>query len=331
MNRLIVYTWSDASDPNYFLQTLESNVNTAVIILGPEESWIKVPPYHKDITDFWNKIDSILVNNNNTLDILIGTNDYKSKLISSKVNVHCWPTGWLSSSYQRFHEYNTQFVQELVDIKYPFVSMINVPRRHRCCLMDELSRLNLISMGSISWNMLVSEIYGYVYPWKFWEETILHVDDFYNKNKKDQYTVPEAYKKSFIDLVSETSVDQIFLTEKTARPLFHKKPFIVQGAANFHKYLTTLGFILYDEIIDYSFDQEVDSEIRSRMIVQEIEKIAKNGNYNDLRKKIHEKIEFNYSKFCSIALDKTLLPKILLDNLVAGDRYTHRITEMYSV
>ena len=52
------------------------------------------------------------------------------------------------------------------------------------------------------------------------------------------------------------------------------KPFLVVGAKGFHQHLVRLGFQLYDEIFDYSFDEEDTDEARCEGIAKNIKKIS---------------------------------------------------------
>ena len=62
-----------------------------------------------------------------------------------------------------------------------------------------------------------------------------------------------------------------------------KKPFIVFSCVDFHKMLSELGFKLYDEVIDYSFDSEPNIEIRAEKFTKNVSKIVeldKQATYN---------------------------------------------------
>ena len=48
--------------------------------------------------------------------------------------------------------------------------------------------------------------------------------------------------------------------EKTAKAIGNFKPFIVIGCQDWYKYFTSFGFVLYDELFDYSFIQYGEAE-----------------------------------------------------------------------
>tara|TARA_B100000287_G_scaffold370733_1_gene368349 strand:+ start:1153 stop:2043 length:891 start_codon:yes stop_codon:yes gene_type:complete len=68
---------------------------------------------------------------------------------------------------------------------------------------------------------------------------------------------PMEYWESVIDLVGEPYTHHgASVTEKTFKPLFWQKPFLILGGQGIHTFLKNEGFELYDEIFDYSFDNE---------------------------------------------------------------------------
>lgn len=68
----------------------------------------------------------------------------------------------------------------------------------------------------------------------------------------------QYYKQIFCDVVCETyfSGDTFFMTEKTMRPIMFKRPFIVQGPANYLKNLKKLGFKTFDCWWDEGYDED---------------------------------------------------------------------------
>ena len=64
------------------------------------------------------------------------------------------------------------------------------------------------------------------------------------------------YKDITIEIVAETSQtsDNFYITEKTLRPIAHGKLFLVIGSPEFEQNLKNLGFDIFDDIIDKSYD-----------------------------------------------------------------------------
>ena len=145
------------------------------------------------------------------------------------------------------------------------------------------------------------------------------------EKKLDSYIIPPQYFNSFFDAVSECTAETIIISEKTIKPLFYKKPFIVFAAPGFHKYLKEIGFELYNEIIDYTFDSEIDREKRADLFATELKKI------NDLdtvkkRKRVYKmlkpKIDRNYENMLKVIADETYIPeqvKLLMSQINDND------------
>ncbi len=75
----------------------------------------------------------------------------------------------------------------------------------------------------------------------------------YNYNHNDGL---ETYSKIFVDIVSESHVSGVtfYPTEKTARPIWLKKPFITFASKNYLEYLRQMGFRTFGDFWDESYD-----------------------------------------------------------------------------
>ena len=105
------------------------------------------------------------------------------------------------------------------------------------------------------------------------------------------------------------------MTEKTIKAFFYEKPFLVHSVKGYYEWLTSNGFVLYDELFNYSFDKEEDMK-RIKMFVDECKRILdmkltdliyiistlkdKLKHNNDLCRKINNKIYGNGTKIESI-------------------------------
>tara|TARA_B000000532_G_scaffold243948_1_gene241623 strand:+ start:1167 stop:2351 length:1185 start_codon:yes stop_codon:yes gene_type:complete len=130
-------------------------------------------------------------------------------------------------------------------------------------------------------------------------------DELKNKmqNKFDafQMCVPLEYVQSCADLVTESFVgDSLSYTEKTWKPIALKKPFLLMSGKNAHKYLKVMGYELYDELFDYSFDDK-DFNTRFSSIIDQVKTLCKISTKEFAEQisdeKIKSKIEYNYSHF----------------------------------
>jgi GDP-D-mannose 3',5'-epimerase len=202
---------------------------------------------------------------------------------------------------------------------YLYVNYNNKPRLHRCMLVDELFRTKLNEFGRISWNQLttirpdnISDVLGnYTYEFKCWKEEYINIDSYRDSEKihTDEYSPLLTQPNALIELVSETSKEVAFITEKTFRPILLEQPFICLGAVNQNLDLVKYGFELYDEIFDYSFDSKPNLEDRIKGIIENLNKI-KDEDYYQLYNLLEPKIKRNKERMFSLLENDPFNPYI---------------------
>jgi len=90
------------------------------------------------------------------------------------------------------------------------------------------------------------------------------------------------------------------MTEKTWKPIVYKRPFLLLGVPEINQTLKDLNFELYDEIFDYSFDNEPDDLKRLHMFWEQIDRYINLDPkiFNDKLKVLDEKLEHNRKTYC---------------------------------
>lgn len=212
---------------------------------------------------------------------------------------------------------NEKYYNKNSEITKIYISMNHRAHRHRCILLDTLAEYNMIDKGFISWHDVDRDPYEF----KYWKPKILKFKDGFLK-KNTQHTLPNIYSNALINLVSESTTETVFVTEKTYHAIFAEKPFIIHGAPGIHQYLNNLGFELYDEIFDYSFDEIKDDKRRAEMIVKNLKKLeGKNLNY--LKKILDIKAKHNKQ----IAMDIIKSQEYIPDEVYGLKYYADTIKE----
>jgi len=210
------------------------------------------------------------------------------------------------------------------DFIYPFINLNNKSHNHRCALIDNISEQGLLDTGIVSWNRF--PFINTHYPFKHYDNSYRSVgDNFYTV--QDSFFFCEQQNKSFLQVIGEATDSVPFITEKTVVPILLKKPFVVLSLPNYHQYLKHLGFEIYDEIIDYKFDNCIDLDLRAKQLVENLHNL-KNENLNMLYKKLYPKIEYNYNRACEIIKDITYVPKIIQNRV---KELTNDNTDFYDV
>ena len=281
--------------------------NVSKVVLFSETEW-EIQSLTKDIVDKFKQ-------NNIDLQVMYCSNydSYYEKLLPelglTTDNVTFWGTYWLNWSLENLR-WVDEFRNPALDtekFKYPFISLNNRSHIHRCVFIDELAKHNLIDKGIVTWVKHLNE--NPKYPYQHFDNRQLLLDDDF-KTKLDSFLIPKEYNQSLFHVVVEATHKCAFLSEKTATPIFLKKPFFVLSAPGFHKHLVNLGFKLYDEIIDYSFDEIDDLHIRTEKFVSNIPKLL-NLNLKETYELLRPKLEYNYNRAIEITKDVTYIPKLI--------------------
>jgi hypothetical protein len=106
---------------------------------------------------------------------------------------------------------------------------------------------------------------------------LLNARDGYDKkiyNYNDPLT--GVYQHIFVDIVAETHVlgSTFFVTEKTLRPMWLKKPFIIFGSCDYLLYLRQMGFKTFGNFWDEEYDG-YEGPDRFKRILSLIDELAK--------------------------------------------------------
>lgn len=102
-----------------------------------------------------------------------------------------------------------------------------------------------------------------------------------NHHWSDGYPSKDLYQFSWLELVSETLGEHgLFVTEKTIKPIATKTPFLILSTPGYLAYLKSFGFKTFDSVIDESYDNQTDVNVRAKMIVEQLLKISETGAQN---------------------------------------------------
>lgn len=171
-----------------------------------------------------------------------------------------------------------------------FVSLARIPRPSRVLLTQEYYKRNIFKKGIISCHTdlvgsnyqilnLIDDRFKIYFPAKITEEGNLtreQASQFHNLyfcNAIFNIVLESSFEKmSFED--SPCYWDRLFITEKTIKAFaYHQIP-IFLATMNHVKKLRELGFDVFDDIVDHSYDLEPNVEYRIQKIADEIERIC---------------------------------------------------------
>lgn len=321
--------WDNFSfDPKKFKTLVNSfEKNSTVNFFAAEEYEIKLNNGQRG----WEIINE--VQNNILWNFVFGSSDTKYYLgryqKETRQSTSLWPTFFINRSYYYLKD---ETIKPKKDIRYFFISMMNLPREHRCFLMDNIVRYKFKKLA-LTWHHV-----DFDYNWKYWKPKKLQLSDvlFSEVHSENQthnnfvpliHNLPTEFNQSLFSLVSESSIDRIFITEKTAIPLLMAQPFIVQGALGFYSYLKDLGFELYTELFDYSFDSNPNYIERTESILENIKSLKKK-DWNLLYSLVYEKTLRNRNRAIAIAQDSNFIPSLVLNNDYANKIYSKELSAL---
>lgn len=87
----------------------------------------------------------------------------------------------------------------------------------------------------------------------------------------------KIYEDSVINIITETTFtsNKVFLSEKTFHPIINLQPFIFFASNGQLQELRNLGFKTFGHVIDESYDEEMDSKKRFKMVCDELLRLSK--------------------------------------------------------
>jgi hypothetical protein len=116
---------------------------------------------------------------------------------------------------------------------------------------------------------------------------------------------PSEWWQSYIDLVQENKVCVAnYLSDKSCKPLYWKKIFITIGGPNWYREFERMGFKLYDELFDYSFDSNPLFEDRWKNIMRQCDKILDMAplEIERIETILQPKLEYNAKRIRELAI-----------------------------
>ena len=127
----------------------------------------------------------------------------------------------------------------------------------------------------------------------------------------------EYYQKCLFNIVTETHFNQIeyecssmFLTEKILKPMVYKQIPILIGPFHLIRLMRNLGFDMFDDIVDHSYDEIVCSDTRMVAAINEVNKI--NDKYsvqdvNTLGVQLDDRLKANVDRLRSFNIYKDII------------------------
>ena len=125
-----------------------------------------------------------------------------------------------------------------------------------------------------------------------------------------------VYHASWYSLVTETWPDSYhFFTEKTAKPLFAKRPFFMFGTCGMLKKLRSYGFCTFGAVFDESYDSIEDNTLRYQTAYFEAKRIALDYHAQDVYHTLRPELEFNHYLILDNKRNETPLKEFIINSI----------------
>ena len=291
------------------IEELVKTKNLKVIFFNEHESYNNLKESISELSIIINNKglneDQFYVINNN-----INIYDIKKEL---KTNINVFKTDYLLEQYPNI------LVREIdlninYDKEWMFLCHNKKPKTHRLDILTLLKYENLLEYGLVDYSITYGKINRQKILDEIKDKTFIKIDEtndklindyveirtikknsYYEKNeytfgnngdtRNDIIGAMEQYEKTYFNIVTESHYEEIdiHITEKTFKPFYlYQYPLFVAS----HNHVKTLkkyyDFYLFDDLIDHSYDDEVDSTERLYKIVKEIKRLSNMRNEIDL-------------------------------------------------
>lgn len=128
----------------------------------------------------------------------------------------------------------------------------------------------------------------------------IHGDKKLDNTKNQIHDVPvELHKNSYFYIVTETKYNtqpELHISEKIFKPILCLQPFIAVANPLVIDYLRRIGYDVFDDIMDHTYDTIVDNSKRMVLIKKEITRLSKINDWPDILYSIHNRLLHNVNQ-----------------------------------
>jgi hypothetical protein len=275
--------------------------NLKIIFLSEHESFKGIHNSLKELKDIilkkeLNENQFYIINNNSLL------NDAKV-FAESNINVH--KINFLMDSVSCGLKINLSEDDFIEDKKFIFLCHNRRPKMHRLSILTHMKNMNLLENDITDWSLTygihnnklsdINEFQTYV---NFENNKRLFDDyksicskpklSFYENDKnwfdtEDVYDVWNhhlltTYQNSYINIITESHFDilDIHITEKSFKPFYYYQiPLFLASQNHILKMKEEYDLEFFDDLINHSYDKEVNDINRLHMVLSEIDRLSK--------------------------------------------------------
>ena len=154
----------------------------------------------------------------------------------------------------------------------------NRPRPHRTQVWAEFNRRKIIDQCVFSFTEPVSnekDQYTYPYP-------VTLDNEQFDLTRNDIGVGHSVYRDCAVNLVTETTTDLAYISEKTCKPFVACQIPILVGSAGIYQFLSDIGLDMFADVVPWtSWDGETNDNLRIKKILDFTESWLRSGTMID--------------------------------------------------
>ena len=311
------------------IENLIKTKNLKIIFFNEHESYSNLKESIKELSVILNKKNLneeqfYIINNN------VNIHNIKKEL-NTKINV--FKTDYLLEQYSDYLDISNKLNIDY-NKEWLFLCHNKKPKTHRLDIITLLKYENLLEYGLVDYSITYGKITREKIINEIKNKTFIDINSADEKLIKDYneirtirknsyyeeniYTFGnngdtrvdiigsiKQYEKTYFNIITESHYEEtdIHITEKTFKPFYlYQYPIFVASYNHIKTLKKYYDFHLFDDLIDHSYDNEIDSSKRLYKIVEEIKRLSKLKNEIELHYKSNiEKFVHNNNLIKQIA------------------------------
>jgi len=267
--------------------------------------------------DIYSAIESKNIPHSKVIYITMNLNEMQNLEYYSKQKnkplIHCFCRCFAQNEIQKrllnntIHKSRTQ-VDKLFQNKY-LLSLNNLARHYRSSMAYYLDTSEISHRSLISHNEKIYRVEDNLIPFKdrTYESQQKWIDSLPKIIDGDENFNLRLHQQTLFQVVNETLVEDCRgtsreLSEKSFYPILAHQPFVIYGQKDSNRTLQKLGYKLYTEWFDYSFDNISDPVDRYMRLFKSLKKLVETLESLNRKEQIawrfknHRTLEYNLEK-----------------------------------
>jgi hypothetical protein len=186
--------------------------------------------------------------------------------------------------------------------KFKFDVLLGQPKIHRDWLFEKLSQHNLIDNNIVTYRYIPEFDDQYKSRAQYFTSKAYDPEldpSFTDSSLQTAVTVPwYIFNETNYSIVAESvglsRQPNIFISEKTWKPIYAKRLFVLFAKSGSLASLKSMGFQTFGDIIDESYDDVIADEIRWQKAFDQILLLAQLDD-TEVKRRIAERCEYNHN------------------------------------